>query len=265
MIDGMNDVLEGEQVADDKQDTWCLAELDKAKEDAKATEEDIGDLAAAIDSQRDSIETSAAEIAALKKGLEELDKSVAEATEQRKDEHAEYVDETAANQAALELLGMAKNRLNKFYNPTLYKAPEPVAEEEEFFAQRRAAPGPPPETFSGEYKKSESSAGIINMIDEMGKDMEDEMAEAKRDEEEAQKDYEENMNDAATKRADDSKLMVTKEGEKAEKTTHLEELKEGKRTKKGQLEVLEDKIDNLHKTCDFLIAQYATIKASAPR
>merc|ERR1719440_779292 len=228
-------------------------------EESKATEEDIGDLAAAIDSQRDSIETTASEISALQKGLEDLDKSVADATEQRKDEHAEYLEEAAANQAAVELLGMAKNRLNKFYNPTLYKAPEPGAEEE-FFAQRRAAPGPPPETFSGEYKKSESSSGIINMIDEMIKEMEDEMAEAKRDEEEAQKDYEENMNDAATKRSEDSKLMVTKEGEKAEKTTKLEELKESKRTKKGQLEVLEDKIDNLHKTCDFLVAQYAAIK-----
>ena len=49
--------------------------------------------------------------------------------------------------------------------------------------------------------------------------------------------------------------MVTKEGEKAEKTTKLEEQKESKRTRKGQLEV-----DNLHKTCDFLIAQYAAIK-----
>merc|ERR1719199_134721 len=127
MIDGMNEVLEGEQVADDKQDVWCLSELDKAKEEAKATEEDIGDLAAAIDSQRDAIETTAGEIADLKKGLEELDKDVAEATEQRKDEHEEYVDETASNQAAVELLGMAKNRLNKFYNPTLYKAPEPAA------------------------------------------------------------------------------------------------------------------------------------------
>merc|ERR1719387_2113294 len=89
--------------------------------------------------------------------------------------------------------------------------------EEEFFAQiavNRADPGAPPETF-GEYKKSESSSGVINMIDEMIQDVKDEMAEAKRDEEEAQKDYEETMNDAATKRADDSKLMVTKEGEKA--------------------------------------------------
>jgi len=263
MIDGMNEVLEGEQVQDDKTDVWCLAELDKAKEEAKATEVDIGDLAAAIDAQRDAIATKASEITALQKGLADLDKSVADATEQRKDEHAEYTEETAANQAAVELLGMAKNRLNKFYNPTLYKAAEPVAEEEEFFAEtaaRRADPGPAPETFSGEYKGSGSSSGIINMIDEMGKDMADDMADAKHDEEEAQKDYEEAMNDAATKRSDDSKLMITKEGEKAEKTTKLVELKESKGTKKGQLEVLEDKIDNLHKTCDFLIAQYAAIK-----
>merc|ERR1719375_550005 len=117
-----------------------------------------------------------------------------------------------------------------------------IKDVEDFFAQltvRRAAPGPPPEMPSGEYKKSESSDGVINMIDEMIKDVEDDMAEAKRDEAEAQKDYEEDMADAATKRSDDSKL---------------EETKESKRTKKGQLEVLEDKIDNLHKTCDFLMA-----------
>merc|ERR1719198_1310646 len=125
MIDGMNEVLEGEQVQDDKQDVWCLAELDKAKEEAKATEADVEDVKAGIEEQRDAIETTAGEMEELKKGLEELDKDVAEATETRKDEHAEYVDTAASNQAAVELLGMAKNRLNKFYNPTLYKEPEP--------------------------------------------------------------------------------------------------------------------------------------------
>merc|ERR1719515_330183 len=155
---------------------------------------------------------------------------------------------------------MAKIPLNKFYNPTLYKEPE-KEEEEDFFAQVavRANPGPPPE-MPGEYKKSESSSGVIAMIDDMVKDVESDMAEAKRDEEEAQKDYEEDMNDAATKRADDSKLMVTKEGEKAELTTKLEDLKESKRTKSGQLDVLETKIEDLHKTCDFLIEHYKGIK-----
>merc|ERR1719281_176084 len=256
----MNEVLEGEQVADDKQDVWCLAELDKAKEEAKSTEQDVGDLSAAIDEQRDTIAAVAAEIEALKKGLEDLDKSVAEATEQRKDEHAEYIDEAASNQAAVDLLGMAKNRLNKFYNPTLYKEPEPVAEEE-FFIQitRRADPGPAPPTF-GEYKKSESSTGVIDMIDQMITEMKEDMAEAKHDEEEAQNDYEQTMKDAATKRSDDSKLVITKESTKSEATSKLEELKESKRTKKDQLDVLEDKIDNLHKTCDFLIEQYDAIK-----
>merc|ERR1719387_2466073 len=264
MVDGMVDVLEGEQAQDDKLDSWCIAELDKAKEEAKATEVDIGELSAAVDEARDAIAATASEIDALKAGLADLDKSVAEATELRKKENAESVEAATANQAAVDLLGMAKNRLNKFYNPTLYVAPKEEEEEEDSFAQlaiRRAAPGPPPEMPSGEYKKSESSDGVINMIDEMVKDVEDDMAEAKRDEQEAQKDYEEDMADAATKRSDDSKLVVTKEGEKAEQTTKLEDTKEAKRTKKGQREVLEDKIDNLHKTCDFLMAEYAKLKA----
>merc|ERR1719267_361968 len=113
---------------------------------------------------------------------------------------------------------------------------------------------------SGEYKKSESSSGVLAMIDEMTNDVEDDIAEAKRDEEEAQKDYEEAMNDAATKRSDDSKLIVTKEGEKAEKSGKLEEDKELKRTKANQLDVMEAKIANLHKTCDFLVEHYAGIR-----
>merc|ERR1719375_2109926 len=97
-------------------------------------------------------------------------------------------------------------------------------------------------------------------MDQMIKDTEMDTADVKRDEEEAQKDYEESMNDAATKRSDDSKLIVTKEGEKAEKASELEGLKENKRTKSGALDVLEAQIANLHKTCDFLIEHYAGIK-----
>merc|ERR1719515_460190 len=266
MVDGMVGVLEEEQVQDDKTDVWCLAELDKNKDEIKATETTIGELEAAEEEGKDAIETITTEIEELKTGLVELDKSVAEATEQRKKENEESINTAAANQAAVELLGMAKNRMNKFYNPSLYKeAPKKeeedfVQEEEASFAQTRAGqPGPAPETF-GEYKKSEGSSSIIAMMDQMIKDTEMDIAEGKRDEEEAQKDYEEAMADAATKRTDDSKLIVTKEGEKAEKTTKLEETKEAKRTKKGELDVLETTTDNLHKTCDFLIEHSAGIK-----
>merc|ERR1719498_1381811 len=65
----------------------------------------------------------AEEIEALVEGIKELDKSVAEATAQRKEEHEDFVAELAANNAAKDIIGIAKNRLTKFYNPKMYKAP----------------------------------------------------------------------------------------------------------------------------------------------
>merc|ERR1719473_1366221 len=254
MIDDMVGVLNEEQAKDDQQYKWCHAEIPKAEDEAKATKKDIDDLGAAIDEQQDAIATLSSDIEGLQAGLVELDKSVAEATEQRKKEHEESVDEAALNQATVDLLGMAKNRLNKFYNPSQYK--------EAFFAQvsvRSRQPGPAPETF-GEYKKSEGSSGVLAMMDDMVRDVETDMAEGKRDEVEAQKDYEEEMADAATKRSDDSKLIVTKEGEKAEKDGKLEELKESVRAKSGTLDVLETKIADLHKKCDFLVKHFDEIR-----
>merc|ERR1719515_140234 len=150
MVDGMVGVLEEEQIGDDKTEAWC-----KAEGELKTTEVDLEALRATIDETRDAIANTASEIEALKAGLVELDKSVAEATEQRKKEHEEMLETVAGNQAAVELLGMAKNRLNKFYNPSLYKEPEKKADEDLLeISTRRAAPGPPPEMPSGEYKKS---------------------------------------------------------------------------------------------------------------
>merc|ERR1719454_690468 len=63
------------------------------------------------------------EIAALTDGIKNMDKQVADATAQRKEENAEYEETMASDGAAKELLGLAKNRLAKFYSPKMYKAP----------------------------------------------------------------------------------------------------------------------------------------------
>merc|ERR1719482_2536325 len=76
-----------------------------------------------IDDMASTIATLGEEIEALKAGIVELDKSVAEATEQRKEENEDYTALMASNTAALQLLELAKNRLNQFYNPKLYKPP----------------------------------------------------------------------------------------------------------------------------------------------
>ena len=57
--------------------------------------------------------TLSEEIAALQKEIKALDTAVAEATEQRKSEHAAFVQAQAENQAATALVEKAKNRLFK--------------------------------------------------------------------------------------------------------------------------------------------------------
>merc|ERR1712032_1311134 len=93
------------------------------------------------------IATLADEIAALTKGIKDLDKQVAEATDVRKEDEEDFVTNLAANNAAVELLGMAKNRINKFYNSKMYKAKRELSEEERITCNMdgtlapKAAPG----------------------------------------------------------------------------------------------------------------------------
>merc|ERR1719478_1140121 len=123
MIDEMVVLLGKEQVADDDKKEYCETTIDQTEDKLKELELDISDLEKAIADEKEGIATLAEEIEALEDGIKALDKQVAEATEQRKEEHAENVETITNDNAAKELIGFAKNRLNKFYNPKLYKPP----------------------------------------------------------------------------------------------------------------------------------------------
>jgi len=265
MIDDMIKLLGNEQKDDDKQKEFCDGELEKAGDEKTATEGTIKEVSAKMSELQELIETTDSEIANLQAGIAALDTSVAVATDMRKKEHADFTASQAANQAAVELLDMAKNRMNKFYNPTMYKetttqAPSIyglVQEDQDplSFAQVRMHVQLKDE-FDGEYKKSQASGGIIQMLDSMIGDVEAEMAEAKRDEEDGQSEYEETMADATAKRATDQKLIVTKEAAKAELASKLDEAKSDKGDADTMLSGLVTKIADLHNTCDFLLENY---------
>merc|ERR1719210_941487 len=119
----MVDTLKKEQVDDDNKKEYCGTQMDSSDDKKKVLERSVSDLETAIATAEEGIATSKDEIAALEAGIKALDKSVAEATEQRKDQSAEYKELMANDAAARELLLFAKNRLNKFYNPALYNPP----------------------------------------------------------------------------------------------------------------------------------------------
>merc|ERR1719335_839816 len=123
MIDKMVAQLKTEQLDDETKKENCEAQFDATDDKKKGLEHSISDLETAIATEEESISTLTEEIKNLEKGIVDLDKSVAEATEQRKEEHQEFTELIASDSAAKEILGFAKNRLNKFYNPKLYKPP----------------------------------------------------------------------------------------------------------------------------------------------
>merc|ERR1719207_65555 len=121
MIDDMVTLLGREQTDDDDKKEYCEGLIDKTEDNLKSLELTVSDLGKAIADYKERIATLTDELAALEAGIKALDKQVAEATEDRKEEHEENVATLTNDNAAKELIGVAKIRLNKFYNPKMYK------------------------------------------------------------------------------------------------------------------------------------------------
>merc|ERR1719181_587850 len=253
MIDDLIKELKQDQVNDDGKKEYCNTELDTADDKKKVLEKSQSDLETAIVNSKDGIVTTKAEIEALDDGIKALDKSVAEATEQRKEENEDYTALMASDAAAKELIEFAKNRLNKFYNPKLYKPP---AEFAQVHAHNGEAPPPAPEGPKAYSKSSEESNGIIAMMDALIKDLDKEMTEAELTEKDAQGDYEAMMKDSAEKRAEDSKSMTDKQGALADLETGLGQQKEDLASTKKELGATVQYIGTLHNECDFILKYY---------
>jgi septal ring factor EnvC (AmiA/AmiB activator) len=293
MIDTMVASLKQEQLDDDHKKEYCAAQFDMTDDSKKALERKVSDEETAIASTEDSISSTKEDIAALEAAIKALDTAVAEATEQRKEENEDYKELMASDSAAKELLGIVKNRLNKFYNPKLYKAPPKielsasdrvmvsegiamaptmppggisgtgvtVLAQVNVHVQHTVAPPPPPETFGAYVKKGESS-GVMKLMGMLIADLDKEMTEATTEEEDAQADYEAMMKSSADKRAADSKTLTEKEATKASLEGDLESHTEAKASATKELTATLQYIASLHLECDWLM-KYFDVRAEA--
>merc|ERR1719163_878278 len=95
MIDDMTALLKKEQVDDENKKEYCETTIDQTEDKVKELELSVSDLAKAIADGKESVATLKEEIEGLSDGIKALDKQVAEATEQRKKEHADSVETLA--------------------------------------------------------------------------------------------------------------------------------------------------------------------------
>jgi len=293
MIDSMVAELKTEQQDDTDKLEYCKVQLDLADDKKKALERSIADLEKEIAKAKELIATLTDDIAALTAGIVALDKSVVEATETRKEENEEFKALMAADTAAKDLLTFAKNRLNKFYNPSLYVAPPKrelsagdrlyenfggelttaapggiantgvaVLAEVAGHAQNLVAPPPPPATWGAYSKKSEESTGVIGMIDLLIKDLDKEMTEATAEEKDGQADYETMMKESAAKRVADSQSLANKQSAKADTEKALSDLSTEKKDTTGELLATLKYTESLHSECDWLM-KYFDVRKTA--
>jgi len=246
----------------------------------------VSDETEAIAAANDAIATAESEIQALDAAIKALDKSVAEATAQRKAEHEAHLELMATNSAAKDLLNYAINRLNKFYNPKLYKAPAaPVYSDEDriFVAQGgtppptpapggiagtgiglvqlhsyqdKVAPPPTPETSGPIKTKHEENSGVIEMIKMLITDLEKGMTESETMEKDGQADYQVLMRDSAEQRTLDSKTLVDKQAAKAAAEGELQAHKGEKHSRGLELAATNKYMALLHAECDWLIKYF---------
>jgi len=292
MIDKMLSNLKQEQTEDDNLKSYCEESFDKADDKRKGLENSISDSETAIEEMKGEFAQLTDEIAQLEAGVKALDKSVAEATELRKAENADYKQLMSDDATAKELLLFAKNRLNKFYNPKLYKPPpkRELTSEERITVnmggevttpapggiagtgigaslvqviahhQHKEAPPPPPETFGPYSKKNAEGNGVVAMVDLLVKDLDAQMQEADVSEKNSQEEYEVMMKESASKRAADSKSITDKSAEKASTEESLQAEQDSKAGATTEHMNTMKYISALHGECDFLVKYFEVRK-----
>jgi len=271
MIDDMVVLLGKDQTDDDKSKTFCEDELEKTADEQKAATTKKAGVEAKIAEATDAISALSDEIATLEQDIVDLDKSVATATEARKEEHEDFLTSTQLNEAAVELVKKAQQRLQKFYNPTLYKAPPKTERSMEqkiidagTFVQVKShsdedtdvAQLDMPEAPGAFYQKSEKSAGVIGLMDMMIKEIDTDMKDAAYEEKTSQADYGKLMSESEATRAANSKSIVTKTASKAEMEGKLELAKEALTATNTDLDLIAATLGDLHMQCDFLLQNY---------
>merc|ERR1712151_72320 len=215
-------------------------------------------------------------------GIVALDKALGEATDLRKTEEADYKDLVKSDSAAKELILFAKNRMNKFYNPKLYKAPpkRQLSEGDQIFVNqggdipteapggiantgigflqvaKKEAPPPPPATAEAYSKKSQESNGVIAMMDLLVKDLDKELQTAEVEEKNAKEEYEKLVADSSEKRREDSKALTGKEAAKGDLEEMLEKFAGEKKAFEKELMGADKYLGSLHGECDWLVKYY---------
>jgi len=241
-IDDMVTALLQEKADEIKHKDFCTDEFNKNQMQTEKKERKKSDLIAKIEDLDMQIDELTKALDTLKSEIAEMQVQMKRAGEDREKENKEFQTVIADQRATQKLLKATLTILQDFYGKAA-------------LLQRQPAGPPPPAGFE-EYKKNEASGGVMGMIQQIIDDAKAMEAEAIRDEEDAQKAYEEFVKETNASIEEKSKDIVNKSETKAKAEAELVETKESKEATMLELEQLSNYNAELHQSCDFVLKNF---------
>jgi len=227
-----------------KHKDFCVEEFNTNQLQTEKKEHEKEDLLALIEDLELQIKTLTSEIDTLKAEITEMNVQMKRAGEDREKENQEFQQTVADQRASQKLLQAALNILKGFYE-----------KKEAAFLQKQPAGPPPPPGFK-EYKKNESSGGVMGMIQQIINDAKAMETEAIRSEEDGQKAYEDFVKETNASVEEKTKTMINKSEEKAKSEKDLTQANEDKEATLLELEQLSNYNAELHQSCDFVTKNF---------
>jgi len=243
-IDDMVTQLLAEKQDEIKHKDFCVEEFNTNQLQTERKDREKQDLLALIEDLNLTIKTLSAEIDTLKSEIAELNTELKRAGEDREKQNKEFQQVVADQRASQKLLTAALDILKGFY------------EKEEAALVQQKSGGPPPPPGFKEYKKSGAAGGVMGMIQEIINDAKKMEADATRAEAEAQKAYEDLVNDTNASIEEKTKSQVNKTEERAKAEENLQQAITDKEAALLELEELSNYNAELHQNCDFVMKNF---------
>jgi predicted RNase H-like nuclease (RuvC/YqgF family) len=244
-IDDMIAELSKQQEDEVKHKDFCVDEFNTNQLQTEKKEREKTDLIAKIEELETQIKTLTEQIDTLKAEVGELQVQLKRAGEDREQESREFQKTVALQRQTQQLLQAALNILAEFYG-----------EQKASFIQKQEPVGPPPPPGFDAYKKNESAPGVMGMIQSIIDDAVAMEAEAKKAEDDAQKNYEGFVTETNASIQSKSEEIVNKSSDKAKAEAALLQNKEMKDQVETELEQLSNYNAELHESCDFVLKNF---------
>lgn len=223
---------------------FCIKALHDNDMNKEKNENKAERLAAQISKLESLIETLTSEIEDLEKQNEDMRIELKKAGENRNEENTEFQKTVADQQATIQLLGKTHEVLAATYQKS--------------FLQSKNKDSPPPPAGFNTYEKNAGGGGVLGMLTQIMNDSKAMMAEAKRDEADAQKTYESFVVETNNSIDTNQTSIDNKTGERANANQEKTEAEEELASTNLELENLGHENKDLHGQCDFYMNNFET-------